>query len=67
VQREPGWWILPIAGHLSDAVLPVLRWHAEWTNLLWLRVYGARFRQELTLEDAIEFYAFALLEALPCV
>jgi magnesium-transporting ATPase (P-type) len=25
------------------------------------------FRQEFTLEDAIEFHAFALLEALPCV
>jgi hypothetical protein len=30
-------------------------------------VYGARFRQEFTLEDAIEFHAFASLTALPCV
>jgi hypothetical protein len=29
--------------------------------------YGARFRQRFTLEDAIEFHAFAPLEALPCV
>jgi hypothetical protein len=30
-------------------------------------VYGARFRQGFALEGAIEFHAFAPLEALPCV
>jgi hypothetical protein len=30
-------------------------------------VYGARFRQNFPLKDAIEFHAFAPLEALPCV
>jgi hypothetical protein len=30
------------------------------------RMYGARFREGFTLKDAIEFHAFAPLEALPC-
>jgi hypothetical protein len=29
--------------------------------------YGARLRHECTLENAIEFHAFAPLEGLPCV
>jgi hypothetical protein len=36
-------------------------------NLWRGRVHGARFRQKSALEDAIEFHAFAPLEALPCV
>jgi hypothetical protein len=31
------------------------------------QVHGARFRQKFTLEDVIEFQAFAPLEARACV
>jgi hypothetical protein len=40
--------------------------HGEAQQMLAF-VYAGRFRQRFTLEDAIEFRAFASLEALACV
>jgi hypothetical protein len=55
------------AGHpVPDITSPRLHPDGLWVGLP-PKVYGARFRQKFTPDDAIEFHGFAPLQALPCV
>jgi hypothetical protein len=58
--------------HFSWVFTPLTGWHCELRqNTEGRRRRNtrtmARFEQEATLEDAIAFHAFTLLEVLPCM
>jgi hypothetical protein len=56
----------PPPAHAGLQVRYIEVWN-EPEGAFWSGSSGARFRQKFTLEDAIEFHAFAPFEVLPCV